>query len=148
MTRGYWTVAQTVSRMEHLVRRDLEKTGHGAFLPTYARFWGDKHGVPCAREYPLFQGYVFFRTQHDEGGNYDWAAVNDIHGVYRVLSDANGNAKRVQDGEMMRMVYAHAAGDYNRIEVLPRAPNGQFKRRVRRRRPRPGKRIIRNLTHP
>jgi transcription antitermination factor NusG len=128
---SYWTVAQTVSRMEHLVRRDIEKTNHGAFLPTYARLWSDKHGLPCAREYPLFRGYVFFLTQTDERGDYDWSGINDIHGVYKVLSDANGIAKRVDASEMLRMMIGHATGDHDEIVVPP------ISRRKRRRRPRP-----------
>jgi hypothetical protein len=59
MAEAYWAVAQTVTKMEHLVRRDIEKTNHGAFLPTCARFW-KVDGRQYAKERPLIGGYVFF----------------------------------------------------------------------------------------
>lgn len=135
MTR-YWTVAQTVSKMEHVVRRDIEKTNHGAFLPTYGRFW-KVDGREYARECPLFTGYVFFMTESD-----DWAGIPDIHGVYRVPANPNGKAQRVKDSEMALLVLGHAAGDHNRTDE-PRYtkyynPDRNMFRHVRkRRRPRP-----------
>lgn len=111
MTQRYWTVAQTVSRMEHLVRRDIERTNHGAFLPTCARrqLIDNKLHV---KERPIFTGYVFFMTTSD-----DWAGIPDIHGVYRVPFNANGTAQRVLDGEMKRISVAHAAGEFD--EMMP-----------------------------
>ena len=95
---SYWAVAQTVSKMEHLVCRDIEKTHHGAFLPTYARFQMIDGRQHC-KERPVFTGYVFFMTAED-----DWAGIPDIHGVYRVPFNPNGSAQRVLDSEMKRMV--------------------------------------------
>jgi hypothetical protein len=105
--KAYWTVAQTVSKMEHIVRRDIEKTNHGAFLPTYARHW-NVDGRAYAKECALFTGYVFFMTEAD-----DWAGIPDIHGVYRVPANPNGNAQRVADAEMLRMMLGHAGGEHN-----------------------------------
>ncbi|PDT71722.1 antitermination protein NusG [Bradyrhizobium ottawaense] len=111
MTERYWTVAQTVSKMEHIARRDIEKGGHGAFLPTYARHW-KVDGRPHAKECPLFTGYVFFMTEAE-----DWAGIPDIHGVYRVPANPNGKAQRVKDCEMARLVLGHASGDHNRTDA-------------------------------
>jgi hypothetical protein len=105
MAESYWAVAQTVTKMEHLVRRDIEKTNRGAFLPTCARS-GVVDGRPFVRERPLFGGYVFFLTDGD-----DWAGIPDIHGVYQVLTG------RVSAGEMIRAMVSHAAGDHN--ETMP-----------------------------
>lgn len=139
----YWAVAQTVSKMEHVVRRDIEKTDRGAFLPTYAKRW-QVDGREYAKEYPLFTGYVFFMTTGD-----DWAGIPDIHGVYRVLKS------QVLPDEMRRLEIDHATGEHDKTGEARftryyrppvRAANGQFKRK--RRRPRPGKRLrnaIRNL---
>lgn len=128
---SYWAVAQTVTTMEHIVRREIEKTNHGAFVPTCARFW-KVDGREYSKERPVFGGYVFFLTKSD-----DWAGIPDIHGVYRVLSS------RVLDSEMKRMVVSHAAGEHN--ETLPprytkyyRAPEG-YRRKSRK--PRASKRI-------
>lgn len=142
----YWAVAQTVSKMEHIARRDIEKADHGAFLPTFAKHW-KVDGRDYAKEYPLFTGYVFFLTRAD-----DWAGIPDIHGVYRVLAapDCRGRLKPmlVSDVEMKRLVIEHAAGDHDRAEperfTRYYRPPTKKAVRYRRRRPRPGKRL-RNL---
>jgi hypothetical protein len=108
MAEAYWAVAQTVTKMEHLVRRDIEKTNHGAFLPTCARF-GIVDGRRVETERPMIGGYVFFLTSGD-----DYAGIPDILGVYRVLTDAhNGNAIRVPALDMRRLVLSHATGEGN-----------------------------------
>lgn len=133
---SYWTVAQTVSKMEHLVRRDIEKANHGAFLPTCARFWkvDDRQ---YAKERPLFGGYVFFLTKPD-----DWAGIPDIHGVYRVPVNPNGKPMRVSVEEMARVMIGHAAGDHN--ESMPARFTKYYRPlptiRKKSRKPRPGKR--------
>jgi transcription antitermination factor NusG len=142
---SYWAVAQTVSKMEHIVRRDIEKTNHGTFVPTCARFW-QVDGRDYSRERPLFVGYVFFRTQAD-----DWAGIPDIHGVYDVLSGpeyVGGEervAGRISDEEMERMVIGHANGSHN--ETLPPRYTKYFTgikspaKRKSSRKPRPGNRL-------
>lgn len=140
MTTGsYWAVAQTVSKMEHIVRREIEKANHGAFVPTYARHW-KVDGIDYAKEYPLVGGYVFFMTSAD-----DWAGIPDIHGVYRVLANSNGSAKQVAEREMVRLVFEHAAGVHNRIDA-PRFTKYYRPDRIRvskrkSRKPRPGNRL-------
>lgn len=148
MQQGYWAVAQTITTMEHLVRREIEKTNRGAFLPTKARFW-KVDGREYAKEVPALGGYVFFMTNGE-----DWAGIPDIHGVYGVLANPDRTPMRVSPAEMARMEIQHATGDLN--ETLPprytkyyrpSADQGlRYGRKVgRRRKPRPGKRI-RNLT--
>lgn len=134
--KSYWAVAQTVSRMEHLVRREIEKTNHGAFIPTVARHWW-VDGRRYTKERPLFTGYVFFRTVGD-----DWAGIPDIHGIYRVLSS------RVVDQEMHRLVFGHICRDhdetmpprYTKYYRPPTIKEIREKRRQKRRRPRRSKR--------
>lgn len=144
MTTGsYWAVAQTVTTMEHIVRREIEKTNRGTFLPTRALFW-KVDGREYSRESPLMGGYVFFLSTGD-----DWAGVPDILGVYGVLANPDRTPMRVSDSEMKRMVVGHAAGEHN--ETLPprytkyyRAPEGYRRRKSRK--PRPGNRL-RNYAH-
>jgi transcription antitermination factor NusG len=141
--KGYWAVAQTVSNMEHVVRREIEKTNRGAFVPTYGRFW-KVDGEHCAKEYPLIGGYVFFVTSPDANGDYDWSEVNDIHGVYRVLSGPDWEARRVREPEMARLVLGHLKGAHNKISEpkFTRYYNPQTapkSKRVRRQRPRRSK---------
>lgn len=144
---SYWAVAQTVSTMEHIVRREIEKMNHGAFLPTVARFC-KVDGRDYDKERPLIGGYVFFLTGAD-----DWAGLPDIHGVYDVLVstglDSFGRTvqvpKRVTDAEMARMVISHAAGDHNET-MAPRYTKyfrGERPKPPRKssRKPRPGRRI-------
>lgn len=145
MTERYWTVAQTVSKMEHIARRDIENGGHGAFLPTYARSW-KVDGHEYRKEIPLFTGYVFFMTEADDArGEYDWAGIPDIHGIYRVPCNPNGKAQRVTDQEMMRMFIGHVHGHYNE-RAAPRYtryynPGRRALPRKKSRKPRPGKRL-------
>lgn len=112
----HWTVAQTVSKMEHIVRRDIEKTDHGAFLPTYARHW-KVDGRQHSKEYPLLGGYVLFHTHPD-----NWAGIPDIHGVYRVLAGPNTLRPdkripmRVSDAEMQRLFLGCALNLHTRID--------------------------------
>ena len=142
MTERYWTVAQTVSKMEHIARREIEKTEHGAFVPTYARHQvvdGRINSKECA----LFTGYVFFMTD-----GHDWAGIPDIHGIYHVPANPNHKAQRVRDSEMFRVVVGHAGGHYNRTEP-PRytkyyRAEAKAVKRKQSRKPRPGKRL-RNL---
>lgn len=145
-TQSYWAVAQTVTKMEHIVRRDIEKTNRSAFLPTRARFWkiDDRD---YSKEIPLIGGYVFFRASP-----HDWDGIEDIHGVYRVLAnpDFRGDKKipcRVSDAEMKRLVVEHAAGEHNRTDPprFTKYYQRPTKKVARYRRPRPGKRI-RNST--
>lgn len=134
--KSYWAVAQTVSRMEHLVRREIEKTNHGAFIPTVVRHWW-VDGRRYTKERPLFTGYVFFMT---DGG--DWAGIPDIHGVYRVLPT------RVDDGAMKRLVIGHICREHD--ETMPPRYTKYYrpstikelreKRRQKSRRPRRSKR--------
>lgn len=106
---GYWAVVQCVTKMEHIVRREIEKTNHGAFLPTYARHW-KVDGRQYSKEHPVIGGYVFFKT-----GGRDYAGLPDIHGAYRVLSDAvDGSAIPVAPHEMVRMMVAHASGQHDK----------------------------------
>lgn len=142
MTERYWTVAQTVSKMEHIARREIEKTEHGAFLPTFARHQ-DVDGRMHAKECPLFTGYVFFMTDGE-----DWAGIPDMHGIYSVPANPNHRAQRVRESEMFRLVIGHAGGHYNRTEAprytkYYRAEAHPVKRKQSRK-PRPGKRL-RNL---
>jgi transcription antitermination factor NusG len=135
MTERYWTVAQTVSKMEHIARREIEKTNHGAFLPTYARCQ-KVDGRDHVKECPIFTGYVFFLTDGD-----DWAGIPDIHGIYHVPANPNHRAQRVRDSEMFRMVLGHAGGEYNRTD--PPRYTKYFRgerpkpQQAKRRRPRP-----------
>lgn len=136
-TECYWTVAQTVTKMEHIVRREIEKVNHGAFLPTYARFW-KVDGRNYSKECPLIGGYVFFLTKPD-----DWAGIPDIHGVYRVLTNPDWSPKRVSESEMARLVLGHAAGDHNRTDPARFTKYYRPEPTTRRksRKPRPGKRL-------
>lgn len=131
MTGRYWAVAQTVSKMEHVVRRDIEKTDRGAFVPTCVRFW-KVDGREYAKERPVLGGYVFFLTDGD-----DWAGIPDIHGVYRVLTS------RVMDAEMARLTISHAAGEHN--ETMPPRYTKYYRsestRRKNSRKPRRSKRL-------
>ena len=139
-TQSYWAVAQTVPKMEHLVRREIEKTNRGAFVPTYARVW-TVDGKKYVKEHPILGGYVFFLTNAD-----DWAGIPDIHGVYDVLVSPDRSPKRVSEAEMARLVLIHATGAH-RVEIAPRytkyfrgeRPKPTAKR-VRARRSRPSKR--------
>jgi hypothetical protein len=143
MTERYWAVAQTVPKMEHIARREIEKTNHGAFLPTCVRSW-KVDGRDHVKESPLFTGYVFFLTDGD-----DWAGIPDILGVYSVPANPNHRAQRVRESDMFRLVVGHAVGDHNRTEPprytkyfrgeMPRPPHRRSSRK-----PRPGKRL-RNL---
>lgn len=140
---AHWAVAQTVSKMEHIARRDIEKTNHGAFLPTYARHW-KVDGVQHSKEHPLFTGYVFFLTKPD-----DYAGIPDIHGVYRVLSspsqqpDEGALASPVSPDEMQRLFMGCALNRHT--EVAPprytKYYRGERPTRKTSRKPRPGKRI-------
>jgi transcription antitermination factor NusG len=145
MTERYWTVAQTVSKMEHIARREIEKTNHGAFIPTFARSQ-KVDGLENRKEIPLFTGYVFFMTEADDiRGEYDWAGIPDIHGVYSVPCNPNGKAERVTDKEMLRMFMGHIRGRYN--ERAPARytryynPDRKASARKKSRKPRPGKRL-------
>jgi transcription antitermination factor NusG len=136
---SYWAVAQTVSTMEYIVRREIEKTNHGAFVPTYARH-AVVDGRRTTKEHPRFVGYVFFHTSGE-----DYAGISDIHGVYGVLSTATGKASEVTAEEMHRMTISHATGD---AETLPVRYTKYYRplayisvRRKNSRKPRPGKRI-------
>lgn len=149
---SYWAVAQTVTTMEHIVRREIEKTNHGAFLPTYAKHWkvDDRE---YSKEYPLIGGYVFFKTEPDK-----WAGIPDIHGVYRVMvirsvDPATGKTTSARDAvtesEMARLVLGHAAGDHARTGEIRftkyyRPPTKKSVRH-KSRKPRPGNRL-RNST--
>jgi len=133
----YWAAVQTVPKMEHIVRREIEKTNRGAFLPTCARFW-KVDGRDYCKERPLLTGYVFFLTNGE-----DWAGIPDILGVYRVLANPDEEAKpmHVSTPEIRKLAIAHAAGEHN--ETLPPRYTKYyqpFKRPARRkfRKPRPG----------
>lgn len=144
MSESYWAVAQTVTTMEHLVRREIEKTNHGAFLPTCARYW-KVDGVQYAKERPLVGGYVFFKTAGD-----DYAGIPDIHGVYCVLKGPDGIASRVSPAEIGRLMLSHIIGGGNET-MAPRYTKYYQPLRYTRvnrksRKPRQSKRA-RNTTH-
>lgn len=133
-----WAVAQTVTKMEHIALRDIEKTNHGAFVPTYAKHW-KVDGRQYSKEYPLLHGYVFFLTKPD-----NWAGIPDIHGVYRVLSTVDWTPCRVTEKEMARLVMNSALNRYAEI-APPRytkyyRPSERPKRKSSRK-PRPSRRI-------
>lgn len=147
-TESYWAVAQTVSKMEHIVRREIEKTNHGAFLPTYARHW-KVDGKRYSKEVPLLGGYVLFHTTED-----DWAGIPDIHGVYSVLAGPNSIRPdklipmRVSDAEMRRLLMGCALNNHTRLDP-PRYTKyyraDRHEKRKTSRKPRPSKRA-RNRT--
>jgi len=136
---AYWAVAQTVPKMEHVVRREIERANRGAFLPTCARFW-KVDGREYSKERPLLTGYVFFIT----AGN-DWAGIPDIPGVYRVPANPNNTPMRATSQEIIRLMISHAAGEHN--ETLPPRYTKYYRseqqrtKRANSRKPRPGKRI-------
>jgi hypothetical protein len=145
--QGYWAVAQTVSKMEHIVRREIEKTNHGAFLPTCARHQ-QIDGRQHSKERPVIGGYVFFYTT-----GRDFAGIPDIHGVYNVLTcapdmdtpDRPPSAARVQPKEMVRLMVDHASGEHD--ETLPPRytkyyrPQPSSSSRRKSRKPRASKRL-------
>lgn len=146
----YWAAAQTVSKMESIVRRDIEKSDRGAFLPTFARHW-KVDNRQYSKECPLLTGYVFFLTTGD-----DWDGVPDIHGVYRVLSGPAAaeqelqTAMRVSEKEMMRIVLGTALNYHTRIDP-PRYTKyyrgDRHEKRKTSRKPRPSKRA-RSINSP
>lgn len=151
--QGYWAVAQTVSKMEHIVRREIEKTNHGAFLPTCVRH-RKIDGLQRSNERPMMGGYVFFFTY-----GRDFAGIADIHGVYNVLAsapdmdtpDRPGSAGRVLPSEMVRMMVDHASGKHDetlapRYTKYYRPPPSSSARR-KSRKPRASKRV-RNIHTP
>ena len=135
----FWAIAQCVPKMEHIVRREIEKANHAAFLPTCARFWtvDDKQ---FSKERPVYIGYVFFLTNGE-----DWAGIRDIHGVYNVPFNMESlTPMRVLPDEMRRVVVAHAEGLHNetlepRYTKYYRGKPRAKRKEHRRRRPRPGK---------
>lgn len=142
---AHWAVAQTVTKMEHLARREIEKTNHGAFLPTYAHH-RKVDGRQYSNERPLLSGYVLFRTAPD-----DWAGIPDIHGIYGVLAgpDERGRLKPspVTDAEMIRLFMGSALNHHNQVDA-PRYTKyfrGEKPKRKTSRKPRPGNRL-RNYT--
>lgn len=144
-TQGYWAVAQTVSKMEHIVRREIEKTNHGAFLPTCVRH-RKVDGYQCSKERPAIGGYVFFYTAGD-----DYAGIPDIHGVYDVLKNPDGMAQRVLPREMVRLMVDHASGKHDET-LAPRytkyyRPQPSSSARRKSRKPRASKRV-RNVHTP
>lgn len=147
---SFWAIAQCVPKMEHIVRRDIEKAGHGAFLPTCARFWS-VDGKEFSKERPMFVGYVFFLTNGE-----DWAGIRDIHGVYAVPAgpafgkEDSWTPMRVRPSEMQRVMIDHASGAHNetlepRYTKYYRGKPKTKRKEHRRRRPRPGRRL-RNIT--
>jgi hypothetical protein len=136
MADQYWAACRATPGREHLVRSEIEKLNHGAILPTYARTWISDGKVSC-RETVLMPGYVFFRTEPK-----GWGAVSNIAGVEGVLSYVTKAddvmAKRVSDVEMARLIVGDFTGDHDCIQT---DPTSERRERVRRRRPRPGKRI-------
>ena len=128
----YWAVCRTFSFRVHRVMREIEKTNHGTFLPTYARVWSSR-GKLSARERVLFPGYLFFQTVGDK-----WAAVRDVDGVHSVLTHGE-RADEVKPHEMARMVIDHAMRAHDEVsgEGLERVANTK---RKKGRRPRASKR--------
>lgn len=128
----HWAVCRTYSNRVHRVGPEIEKTGHGTFLPTYARVFV-RDGKISVKERVLMPGYLFFMTGDD------WTDVKNIDGVFDVLAN-NGRAGRVTDAEMRRMVIDHMTGLHNErnLDGLDRQP-GETKRQ-RARRPRASRR--------
>ena len=144
----HWAVAQCVSKMEHMVRREIEKTYHGTFVPTYTRHW-KVDGRQYSKEVPLIGGYVFFQTAVD-----DYAGIPDIHGVYCVLASASSladpnrprPANRVPPADMVRMIVDDGSGEHDKTleprytkYYRPQASARVGRKQRRRRRPRPGR---------
>lgn len=135
MAEQIWAAARAMPGREHVIRGEIEKANHGAFLPTYARTW-ISDGKVSARESALMPGYVFFKTD-PEG----WGHVSNIDGVQDVLAYSSGVAKRVTDDEMMRLVLGHASGDGDRIEAPIRFEPPRRERKKCSRKPRRSRRI-------
>lgn len=129
---AYWAACRAFSNRVHWLRREIEKTNHGTFLPTYVRVWASD-GKLSMRERALMPGYLFFMTEGDK-----WGEVKNVEGVFEVLSN-NGRASRVSDSEMQRMVLGHILGDTNDIN-LDGLERRRSPRRKRARRPRRSKR--------
>lgn len=134
----HWAVCQVLSRRGHLVREEIEKIGHGAFIPTFVKRWY-VGGKEFAQELPLFPGYLFFFTEPDKWGGIEKRDESGIEGVFRVLANA-GAASRVTDAEMQRLFVDHATGAHNKIQGAPVESGERRRYSRRRRRPRPGKR--------
>lgn len=132
----HWAVCQILSHRGPRVREEIEKIGHGAFVPTFVKQWYVQ-GRKFAQELPLFPGYLFFYTDPDKWGGIEKRDETGIEGVFRVLANA-GAASRVTDEEMQRLFLDHATGAHNKIEA---SRDGAGRYSKRRRRPRPGKRI-------
>jgi hypothetical protein len=131
----YWAVCRAFSNRVQWLRPEIEKTGHGTFLPTYVRVWSSD-GKLSIRHRVLMPGYLFFLTTPKL-----WGEVANVEGVHAVLSN-NGMASKVTDKEMYRMVVQHFLGDANEVDVtgLERQQVRQNAKRDRARRPRPSRR--------
>lgn len=132
----YWAVCRAFSNRVHWLRPEIEKTGHGTFMPTYVRVWASD-GKLSIRERALMPGYLLFKTEPKL-----WGEVKNVEGVYEVISN-NGKASKVTDAEMHRLVMGHILGEANEIDLegLERQHRRHRSKRERARRPRPGKRI-------
>jgi transcription antitermination factor NusG len=131
MNEPYWAVCRAFSNRVHIVRRDIEKTEHGTFLPTFAKVWVSDGKLSC-RTRALMPGYLFFVTEPDR-----WGEVANVDGVFGVLAN-NGRAGRVTDAEMHRLVMGHVLGDHADVNLDGLQVEAQPRRRHRR--PRPSKR--------
>lgn len=126
-----WSVAQIWSKRAHRVRKDVQELGHGLCVPTYWRKWFTD-GKISERERELFPGYLIFQTPPD-----GWNGVACTEGVIRVLRSVEGIASPIKPSEMYHLFVGSKTGAFNEVDI---APVNERKPRVRRRRPRPGKR--------
>ncbi len=130
----YWVACYTDVAAEKRARDGIEALDRGTFLPTFAKIYS----VGARRkafERPILNRYllVALNGRDDEA----WSQIKHVEGVHDVLTNF-GVPCRVSDQEVIRLMLAHAMGDYNTIQ--PRAVSGRYRRSKRRRaRPRAGK---------
>jgi transcription antitermination factor NusG len=131
----HWAVCRAFSNRVHWLRPEIEKTGHGTFMPTYVRVWSSD-GKLSIREKALTPGYLFFWTKPSL-----WGEVANVEGVHAVLSN-NGKPSKVTEAEMYRLVVGHILGDANEVDLagLERQRVRFNQKRDRARRSRPSRR--------
>lgn len=130
----HWAVCQVLSHRAPRVREEIEKIGHGAFVPTYQRR-RIVAGRLFEKEVPLMPGYLFFLSDPNE-----WGAIGAIDGVFRVLANC-GAASRVSFKEMERMLVDSFVGAHDDKQATVQDGSQYRRYSKRRRRPRPGKRL-------
>ncbi|TPM33722.1 hypothetical protein FJ955_02990 [Mesorhizobium sp. B2-2-2] len=108
-----WVVVRSKPQLEREAEHEITTRGMVAYCPVYRyEFKHHRHKNWIVREFPLFRGYLFMRSDH-----IDWYKLTRCKAVLSILRSVGGEPIGLAPSLIEEIRARQAAGDFDMLRV-------------------------------